>query len=192
MRSIVHECKEAFQAEFVAIEIEYPVFVEKMTPVTTEPCIVEYRCGYSAVFPTVRNATTIMFRIRIPCITTYPVSETEKSGFLAQLSIVTIQTQSPSDLFPEDLVSTVDAHALAPIYSFLAVEDQKEIISRIHSKKRTSLVMIDEIRQELALDKRIDFFTVSCSNFGLLHSYSTLIGTEKGWSPWDFVRDSEQ
>ncbi len=50
--------------------------------------------------------------------------------------------------------------------------------------------MIDEIRQELAQDKRIDFFTVSCSNFGLLHSYSTLIGTEKGWSPWDFVHDS--
>ena len=133
-----------------------------------------------------------MFRISIPCITTYPVSETEEKGFLAQLSVVSIQTRSPSDLFPEDLVSIVDAHALAPVYSFLAVEDQRELISRIHSKKKTSLVMIDEVRQELSLDKRIDFFTVRCSNFGLLHSYSTHIGTEKSWSPWDFVRDLKQ
>jgi GTP cyclohydrolase I len=191
MRSIVHDCKEAFQAEFVQIEIDYPVFVEKKTPVSGKLCTVEYRCGYSALFPAVNTTTTIMFRIKIPCITTYPITDTEEGGLLAQLSIVSIQTQSTSDVFPEDLVSIVDTHALAPIYSFLSVDDQKEIIARIHSSKKTSVMMIDEIKQDLSLNQRIDFYTVSCSNFGLLHSYSTLIGVEKSWSPWDFVRDPE-
>jgi len=37
----------------------------------------------------------------------------------------------------------------------------------------------------LAADKTIDFYSIICANFGLLHSYSTVIGTEKSmWLPF--------
>jgi GTP cyclohydrolase FolE2 len=104
---------------------------------------------------------------------------------------VSIKALSKSDLYPEDLVAIVDAHALAPMYSFLTVEDQKDIIARVHLNRKTSVVLVDEIKEDLALDKKIDFYSVSCSNFGLLHSFSTAIATEKNWSPWNVLEDSE-
>jgi len=193
MRSIVHECREAFRAELVGLEMSYPVFVQKKTPVSSETCLVEYACSYSAIFPSVEHGTKVTFTIKVPCITTYPVSEPGgPGGLLAQLSIVSIKVLSKSDLYPEDLVSIVDAHALAPMYSFLTADDQRAIIERIHSQRKTSVVLVDEIREDLALDKKIDFYTVSCSNFGLLHSFSTLIATEKNyWSPWNVLEDTE-
>jgi hypothetical protein len=53
------------------------------------------------------------------------------------------------------------------------------------------VVLVDEIKEDLALDNKIDFYSVGCSNFGLLHSFSTLIATEKNWSPWSSLADSE-
>ena len=193
MRSIVHECRESFQAELVGLELSYPVFVEKTTPVSGGCCLVEYACRYSAIFPSIERNTKVTFNIKIPCITTYPVSEQQgPGGLFAQLSIVTIKALSKSDLYPEDLVAVVDSHALAPMYSYLTLEDQKEIIERVHSRRKTSVVLVDEIEKDLSLNKKIDFYTVSCSNFGLLHSFSTLIATEKNhWSPWNVMEDSE-
>jgi GTP cyclohydrolase I len=96
-----------------------------------------------------------------------------------------VEVESRKDIYPEDLVELVDRHALAPVYSFLTEEDQRSIIHQIHSEKQTSVVMVDEIKGELARDRDIHWYAVRCSNFGMLHSYSTVIGTEKSsWVPF--------
>jgi GTP cyclohydrolase FolE2 len=127
----------------------------------------------------------------IPCITTYPASDPEKTGgLLGQLSVVAIETESQKDVYPEDLLDLVDRHALSPIYSFLTKEDQEFVIKKIHTEKRTSVVMLDEIRSELAQNRSLDFYSVKCSSFGMLHSYSTVIGTEKSmWVPFSGYED---
>ncbi|MCX5790215.1 MAG: GTP cyclohydrolase, FolE2/MptA family, partial [Elusimicrobia bacterium] len=93
----------------------------------------------------------------------------------------TIETESVKDVYPEDLIELVDRHALVPLYSFLTQEDQEAVIKKIHSERKTSVVMVDEIKSELAADRNLAFYSVRCANFGMLHSYSTVIGTEKGW-----------
>jgi hypothetical protein len=86
----------------------------------------------------------------------------------------------------------VDRHALSPIYSFLTKEDQEFVIRKIHTEKKTSVVMLDEIRSELAQNRSLDFYSVNCSSFGMLHSYSTVIGTEKSmWVPFSGYEDSD-
>jgi len=73
----------------------------------------------------------------IPCITTYPVSDPEKTGGLfGQLSTVLIETESQKDVYPEDLLDLVDRHALSPIYSFLTKEDQEFVINKIHTRTK--------------------------------------------------------
>lgn len=39
--------------------------------------------------------------------------------------------------------------------------------------------MTDEIKGELSRNRDIDRYSVRCFNFGMLHSYSTIISTEK-------------
>ena len=58
-------------------------------------------------------------------------------------------------MFAEDLVALVDRHALAPVYSFLTPEDQAALIDTIHATKRTSVVAVDAIKEELTRNRDI-------------------------------------
>lgn len=177
---------EALKAKNVRIDFDYPFFIEKTTPVSKEKCLVKYQCTYSARVSTIEEAPKIIFKMNIPCITTYPASDIEtKGGLFAQLSILTVEIESKDDIYPEDLVDLVDKHSLSPVYSFLTEEDQLSIIHKAHSEKKTSVVVIDHIKSDLAHNRKIEWYAVRASNYGMLHSYNTFIGTEKGsWIPF--------
>ncbi|MDP8218355.1 MAG: GTP cyclohydrolase, FolE2/MptA family [Candidatus Theseobacter exili] len=173
-------------ASTVKVDFDYPFFIEKLTPVSKEKCLVKYACTYSAKIISVENEPKIIFKIEVPCITTYPSSNSEREGGLfGQLSIIAIEIESSKDIYPEDIVEVVDKHALSPVYSFLTEEDQFSIIQKVHKEEKTSVVTIDEIKNELAHHPDIKWYGVQCSNFGMLHSYSTVIGTKKSmWVPF--------
>jgi GTP cyclohydrolase I len=181
------------QATAVHVDFEYPFFFERLTPVSSEKCLVRYACKYSAKYPSIKGQPRILFSIEVPSITTYPASFIQKSkGLFGQLSIVTLEIESHEEIFPEDLLEIVDRHALMPVYSFLTEEDQIYAIEKIHTEKKSSVVMVDEIRHELAQNRTIEWFSVSCSNFGMLHSYSTVIGIEKSmWVPMSGYEEYE-
>lgn len=174
------------QATMVKIDFEYPFFIEKITPVSKQKCLVRHLCTYSAKVSAVDEKTRVLFKVEVPVITTYPGSAPDKPGGLfGQLSIVVVEVEALEDVYPEDLIELVDKHALSPIYSFLSEEDQIFIIQKVHSEDKSSVVVTDEIKDELAKDQSINWYSVKCSNYGMLHSYSTIIGTEKSmWVPF--------
>jgi GTP cyclohydrolase IB len=174
------------EANAVTIDFEYPFFYEKLTPVSKEKCLVRYKCRYSVKMSVANETPKATFQIKIPIITTYPLSNKEnKGGVFGQLSSIDVEVESDSEIYPEDIIEIVDRHALMPVYSFLTEKDQEYVISVIHSKVKTSVEVIDEIKNEIAKNKKIDWYSVKATNFGMLHSYSTVIGTEKSmWVPF--------
>lgn len=188
----IAEYLKQLNASAVKIDFEYPFFIEKLTPVSKEKCLVRYLCTYSAKALSAERDPIISFKMKVPIVTTYPSSTEEPKELFGQLSIVNIDVDSQSDIYPEDLVELIDKHALAHVYSFLTEADQAFLIDKIHSEKKTSVVVVDEIKGELAHDHDIDHYSVSCSNFGMLHSYSTIIRTEKSmWVPFSGYEEEE-
>ncbi|HEX9913214.1 MAG TPA: GTP cyclohydrolase, FolE2/MptA family [candidate division Zixibacteria bacterium] len=181
------------QAKTVKIDFNYPFFVEKPTPVSKAKCLVRYLCTFSAKASYVVDKPKIIFKMEIPIITTFPGSTPEKPGGLfGQLSIVAVEIESQKEIYPEDIVEIVDKHALVPVYSFLTEEDQAFVIQKIHTENKTSVVVTDKIRDELSRVKDIVWYSVRCFNYGMLHSYSTVIGTEKGlWFPTSGYEEEE-
>ena len=178
-------------ASMVVIDFNYPYFIEKITPLSKEKCLVRYMCTYSAKASVSIEKPKIIFKISVPALTTYPLSNEELKGDLfAQLSIVNIEIEPKNQIFPEDIVNIVDKYAITPVYSFLTKEDQSFIINKLHTEKKTSVILTDEIKNELAHNREIEWYKVSCANFGMLHSYTTLISTEKSmWIPFSGIED---
>lgn len=183
---IVNEFKDKLKASSVELVLNYPYFVEKITPVSKEKCLVMYNCSSTAKITGVEEKISNFFRVEIPVITTYPASSKEKPGGLfGQLSRVIININPKTDIYVEDIVEVVDKHALSPIYSYHSEEDQIYLINRIHSEEKTSVEMVDEIKNELAKRKDIKWYSVQCYNYGMLHSYNTIITIEKSlWVPF--------
>ncbi|MEA5115331.1 MAG: GTP cyclohydrolase, FolE2/MptA family [Geobacteraceae bacterium] len=185
LKSNILDYMRELNATKVKVDFEYPFFVEKSTPVSNEKCLVRYNCMYSAKVAKSDLKPQVSLKIAAPCITTYPGSSADKPGGLfGQMSRVDLEVQSHKDIYPEDLIDIIDNHALVQVYSFLTEEDQAFIIKKVHSEQKTSVVMVDEIKEDLANIRDIEGYSVSCANFGMLHSYSTFIGTAKSmWIP---------
>jgi GTP cyclohydrolase I len=139
-------------ARSVCVVYEFPYFIEKTTPVSREKCLVRYRCGYELRVHAISREPTVIFRIEIPVITTYPGSSRDKPGGLfGQLSRISLEIMARRDVYPEDLVDMVDRQALASLYSYLTEEDQMHIIEKVHEEEKSSVVVVDAIKQELAV-----------------------------------------
>lgn len=176
---------EALNASTVKIDLTCPLFVEKVTPKSNETCLVRYVCTYSSQLRSAHAKPTSRLRMEIPCITTYPSSSAAlPGGLFGQLSIVTVEAEAKRSLYPEDLVDIVDRHAVAPVYSYLTDDDQSFIVERVHSLEKTSVVVADEVKQELVDNPAITSYAVHCSNYGMLRPYTTVLATEKNrWVP---------
>lgn len=185
LKANILDYMKELNATKVKVDFSYPFFVEKLTPVTKEKCLVRYFCTYSASVSKSDLKPKVTLKINAPCITTYPGSSADKPGGLfGQTSVVDIEVQSQKDIFPEDLIELVDKNSLMPVYSFLTEDDQTFLIQKAHTTNKTSVVMVDEIKEDLANMREIDGYSVTCSNFGMLHSYSTFIGIAKSmWIP---------
>jgi len=180
LRDNIRDYVAQMDAASVKIDFEYPVFIAKETPVSHQRCLIAYDCCYSVKVTSSNGQPKVVFRMDIPAITTDPASDPDlEGGLFGQLSVVTIEVRSARDLYPEYLVSLVDRHALSPIYSFLTRDDQIQVIRNIHSGRKSSVVMTDEIKEDLAANPDIDWYAVSCANNGMLHSYSTVVATEQ-------------
>jgi len=179
-------------ASMVVVDFNYPFFMEKITPVSKEKCLVRYLCTYSVKAHVTMEKPKILFKIAVPVLSTYPLSDQEHTGGLfAQLSIVNIEIEPKDQIFPEDIVDMVDKHAIAPVYSFLTKDDQRFIINRLHTENKTSVILTDEIKSELSHNRDVEWYKVGCINYGMLHSYLTLISTEKSmWIPFSGVEDT--
>ncbi|MGB5748561.1 MAG: hypothetical protein WBM69_16390 [Desulfobacterales bacterium] len=56
---------------------------------------------------------------------------------------------------------------------------------RTNSEKKSSVVLTDEIKNDLRHHPAIEWYAVRCANYGMLHSYNTVVSTEKSyWVPF--------
>jgi len=174
------------QANAIRINFNYPFFVEKLTPVSKEKCLVRYLCTFSSKVSSILvEEPKILFTIEVPIIATYPTSATDKPGGLfGQLSTIIVELESQKEIYPEDIVEIVDKHSLSPVYSFLTEEDQSFIIDKVHTESKSSVIVTHEIKKALSVNRNLQWYSVRCANYGMLHSYSTFIGTEQSfWTP---------
>jgi len=189
----IKDYHKELSANNVRAELSFPFFYEKTTPISKEKCLVRYQCAYAGSYPSVLdNGMRATLRIQCPAITSYPMPMEGNGVSFGQLSQVQMEVSPKDEVFPEDLIELVDRHALAPVYSYLTPEDQHHLMQRILRERKTSVVMVDEIKEELARTPSIAWYSLGCSNYGMLHVYSTAISTEKSyWVPFSGIEDQD-
>lgn len=189
----IREYLKQLRATMVIAEFSYPFFMEKSTPISKEKCLVQYQCAYSAQVTATSDTPRISFRITIPIITTYPGSlPGVTGGLLGQLSEIDLEIRLTEEFYPEDLIEMVERHALVPVYSFLSDEDHAWMINKIHSESKSSVMVTDAVKDELAHIKQIEWYRIRCNNHAMLHHHSTMVGTEKSmWIPFSGYDSSD-
>ncbi len=174
---ILSTMKERLNAESAQIEISFPYFVMKLSPVTRSQGLMEYQCTFKG---SLNKGKDLVVMINVPINTLCPCSK-EISNFGAhnQRGEVRLQVRFNKFIWIEDLIKLVEESAPSDIYSVLKREDEKYVTEKAYQNPKFVEDIVRDIASKLDRDPNITWFAVESENFESIHNHNAYAFIER-------------
>jgi GTP cyclohydrolase I len=174
---ILSTMKKRLNAESAHIEITFPYFVMKTSPVTKSQGLMEYRCTFKG---SLNNGKDHVVLIHVPVTTLCPCSrEISDFGAHNQRGEVRLQVRSKKFMWIEDLINLVEENASCDVYSVLKREDEKYVTEKAYRNPKFVEDVVRDIAEKLQNDTNIVWFAVECENFESIHNHNAYAYIER-------------
>ncbi len=169
---ILEAMQEKLQAESAHLEVCFPYFMEKLSPVTATPGLMEYGCRVSGSLDRNRGYDLVL-EVNVPISTVCPCSK-EISDFGAhnQRGMVRLAVRFKRFIWIEDLVKLVECSASCDVYSVLKRPDEKFVTEKAFENPKFVEDVVRDIAKELKEDPNVLWFRVDVENFESIHNHS--------------------
>ena len=174
---ILSTMKKRLNAESAQIEISFPYFVMKLSPVTHSQGLMEYQCTFKG---SLNKGKDLVVMINVPINTLCPCSK-EISNFGAhnQRGEVRLQVRFKKFIWIEDLIKLVEESAPSDIYSVLKREDEKYVTEKAYQNPKFVEDIVRDIASKLDRDPNITWFAVESENFESIHNHNAYAFIER-------------
>jgi GTP cyclohydrolase I len=174
---ILGEMKTRLDAKSAHMEISFPYFINKASPVTRSEGLMEYKCTFKG---SLNNGTDLITTVRVPISTLCPCSkEISDYGAHNQRGEVRLQVRFKKFIWIEDLIRLVEESASSDVYSVLKREDEKYVTERAYEHPMFVEDIVRDIAQKLNADPNIVWFAVESENFESIHNHNAYAYVEK-------------
>ncbi|ADL07344.1 GTP cyclohydrolase FolE2 [Thermosediminibacter oceani] len=183
---ILTDIKERLKAENSHLEISFPYFIWKVSPVSglESPLKIE-----AMIEAEKRVEPVITMGVRVPVHTLCPCSkEISENGAHNQRAVVEIYVRSREMIWFEDLVEIAEKNASCPIYTLLKRPDEKFVTEMAYKNAKFVEDVTRDVALELERDERIEWYRVQVTSFESIHNHDAFACVEKGWIE-DVARD---
>jgi GTP cyclohydrolase I len=175
---ILSTMKELLNAESAHIEMTFPYFVMKSSPVTHSQGLMEYQCTFKG---NLNERKDLLLMITVPITTLCPCSrEISSFGAHNQRGEVRLQVRFKKFIWIEDLIRLVEDAASCDVYSVLKREDEKYVTERAYENPKFVEDIVRDIAQKLDQDPNITWFAVESENFESIHNHNAYAYIERG------------
>jgi len=174
---ILSTMKKRLNAESAHIEISFPYFIMKSSPVTHSQGLMEYQCTFKGNLNKVKDLVVI---INVPITTLCPCSK-EISDVSAhnQRGEVRLQVRFKKFIWIEDLIKLVEETASSDVYSVLKREDEKYVTEKAYNNPKFVEDIVRDIAKKLEHDTNITWFAVESENFESIHNHNAYAYIER-------------
>lgn len=161
--------RERLQAKYSYINISFKYFVEKISPITNKPSLLDVQVVFEA---RLEDKFSKHLKVITPITTLCPCSK-EISNFSAhnQRADVSIKLKSEKDIWIEDLVDISEKASSSPLYSLLKRPDEKFVTEQAYLKPR----FVEDVCREVKLsldEKYVDAqFIVEVQSYESIHNH---------------------
>jgi GTP cyclohydrolase I len=170
--------KQLLNAESAHIEMTFPYFVMKSSPVTHSQGLMEYQCTFKG---NLNERKDLLLMITVPVTTLCPCSrEISSFGAHNQRGEVRLQVRFKKFIWIEDLIRLVEDAASCDVYSVLKREDEKYVTERAYENPKFVEDIVRDIAQKLDQDPNITWFAVESENFESIHNHNAYAYIERG------------
>jgi GTP cyclohydrolase I len=170
--AILSALRERLQAKSAHMEISFPYFIQKLSPVTESAGLMEYGCRIAGTQDMV-NGCDLVLEVNVPITTVCPCSkEISDYGAHNQRGSVRLAVRFKRFIWIEDLVNLVEGAASCDVYSVLKRPDEKYVTEYAFENPKFVEDVVRDIASGLQSDPNVVWFLVEVENFESIHNHS--------------------
>ncbi len=169
---ILGEMKKHLDAASAQIEVTFPYFIEKKSPVSLSPGLMDYSCSFIGSSDP-HDKIDLVSVVVVPISSVCPCSkEISQVGAHNQRGQVRLSTRFHKFIWIEDMIELVESCASCEVYSVLKRVDEKHVTERGFSNPKFVEDIVRDVAEKLKKDQNITWFSVSAENFESIHNHS--------------------
>jgi GTP cyclohydrolase IB len=177
--SLLELMQERLQAQSAHLEISFPYFVKKRSPVTDSEGLMEYGCRVTGSLSAGKGYDLVL-EVNVPITTVCPCSkEISNHGAHNQRGVVRLAVRFKRFIWIEDLVRLVEKAASCEVYSVLKRPDEKYVTELAYQNPKFVEDVVRDVAHQLKQDSNVLWFLVDVENFESIHNHSAYACIER-------------
>ncbi|MBW2367446.1 MAG: GTP cyclohydrolase I FolE2 [Deltaproteobacteria bacterium] len=170
--TVLSQMKQHLNAASAHIEVTFPYFIEKRSPISQTAGLMDYTCSLIGASDP-QDRIDLVSEVVVPISSVCPCSkEISSQGAHNQRGEVRLSTRFKKFIWLEDMIELVESSASCEVYSVLKRVDEKEVTEKGFSNPKFVEDVVRDIAQKLYKDDNITWFSVSAENFESIHNHS--------------------
>jgi GTP cyclohydrolase IB len=174
---ILFELQKRLHAATSHLEIEFPYFMSKKSPVSRLESLMDYIARFEACGAEIDFVLTVKANVTTLCPCSKAIA---KYGAHNQRGEVTVALRSTKVVWIEDVVTMIENSASSELYALLKRQDEKAVTERAYENP----VFVEDLVRNAALrlnaDSRVSWYKVEAENFESIHNHNAYACIEKG------------
>ena len=170
-REMLREMTTLLEADAGHIEMTFPYFVRKASPVTGVTSFMDYEV--TLVGRIASGSPRIEVNVVVPVTSLCPCSkQISDYGAHNQRSHVTVRAATRGWLWIEELIDIVESEASCELFGLLKRPDEKFVTERAYENPKFVEDMVRDIARRLDREERIVGYVIEAENFESIHNHS--------------------
>ncbi len=176
---ILQQMQKRLNSATSHLEIEFPYFMSKKSPVTKHESLMDYiaRFDASASGKEIDFVLTVKANVTTLCPCSKAIA---KYGAHNQRGEVTVQLRSTKSVWIEDVIAMIEQSASSELYALLKRQDEKAVTERAYENPVFVEDLVRNVALRLNADRRVTWYKVEAENFESIHNHNAYACIEKG------------
>jgi GTP cyclohydrolase I len=161
------------------LEIEFPYFMSKRSPVTRKESLMDYLARFDAA--ACGAETDFVLTVKVNVTTLCPCSKAiAKYGAHNQRGEVTVALRFKKIVWIEEVIEMVEASASSELYALLKRQDEKAVTERAYENPVFVEDLVRNVALRLNAHPLVTWYKVEAENFESIHNHNAYACIVKG------------
>jgi len=176
---ILRSLQKRLNASTSHIEIEFPYFMSKRSPVSRGESLMDYVARFDAA--AINGTIDFVLTVRAHVTTLCPCSKAiARYGAHNQRGLVTVALRFLKPVWIEDVVAMIENSASSELYALLKRQDEKAVTERAYENPVFVEDLVRNVAVKLNAHPQVKWYKVEAENFESIHNHNAYACIEKG------------
>jgi GTP cyclohydrolase I len=176
---ILKAMQEKLAAKTSHMEIEFPFFMCKKSPVTRKESLMDYVARFDAAAS--GSEIDFVLTVKAHVTTLCPCSKAiAKYGAHNQRGLVTVALRFSRTVWIEEVIEMIEKSASSELYALLKRQDEKAVTERAYENPVFVEDLVRNVALRLNAHRLVTWYKVEAENFESIHNHNAYACIEKG------------